>query len=186
MPPATKSSLGQRVMVLAKKGEDPKKVVESLGLGQGSAGGRRQDRAATPASSAAAAAPSHSDRQRPAGARRRGPAQPVGGRLKASPLARKWPRRRRSTWARCAAPARAAGSSAATSRHFFRASPRRAAQPRHRARSRAVTRLPRRNQLRSPGRPSPLWLPSVFHTRGCARRSPSACSRPSRPLPRST
>src|SRR5271154_1263265 len=27
-------SLGQRVMVLAKKGEDPKKVVESLGLGQ--------------------------------------------------------------------------------------------------------------------------------------------------------
>jgi pyruvate dehydrogenase E2 component (dihydrolipoamide acetyltransferase) len=80
-------SLGQRVMVLAKKGEDPKKVVESLGLGQSQpADGAKT--AATPASSAVAAPPSHSTgngQQTPSQEQ----AQPVGGRLKASPLARK-------------------------------------------------------------------------------------------------
>jgi pyruvate dehydrogenase E2 component (dihydrolipoamide acetyltransferase) len=90
-------SLGQRVMVLAKKGEDPKQVIESLGLGQAQpaagakaaatpAAGRKG--AATPGDSAAAPAPSHSTgngQQAPADEE----AQPAGGRLKASPLARK-------------------------------------------------------------------------------------------------
>ncbi len=80
-------SLGQRVMVLAKKGEDPKKVVESLGLGrsQPAAGAKV---AAAPASSAAPAAPSHSTGN---GQQATSPEQeqPVGGRFKASPLARK-------------------------------------------------------------------------------------------------
>jgi pyruvate dehydrogenase E2 component (dihydrolipoamide acetyltransferase) len=80
-------SLGQRVMVLATKGEDPEKVVESLGLGktQAAAGAKA---AAPPASAEVSTATSHSTgngQQAPAQAQ----AQPAGGRLKASPLARK-------------------------------------------------------------------------------------------------
>jgi pyruvate dehydrogenase E2 component (dihydrolipoamide acetyltransferase) len=83
-------ALGQRVMVLAKKGEDPKKVVESLGLRQGQAAAGGGKAPAQPAAVAAeAAAPGHST----TGNGQQAPAteehQPTGGRLKASPLARK-------------------------------------------------------------------------------------------------
>jgi len=92
-------ALGQRVLVLAKKGEDPKKVVESLGLGksQTAAGGNtaapaRQaqapvDAARAPDRAAATLAQGHS-----AGNGQQAPtvlAQSASGRLRASPLARK-------------------------------------------------------------------------------------------------
>ena len=78
-------ALGQRVMVLAKKGEDPQKIVDSLGLGKtpaAASGGAAKPKVAEETSVA-----SHS-----AGNGQQAPAveaQPVGGRLKASPLARK-------------------------------------------------------------------------------------------------
>jgi pyruvate dehydrogenase E2 component (dihydrolipoamide acetyltransferase) len=97
-------ALGQRVLVLAKKGEDPKKVAESLGSGAAKAassgetkkGGetKKAEAMAAPASSssgnsgAGAAAQTY-----PAGNGQQEPvAEPVhaaGGRVKASPLARK-------------------------------------------------------------------------------------------------
>ena len=81
-------SLGQRVMVLAKKGEDPKKVVESLGLGQ------TQPAASTtatvaPANSAASAAPPVHSTGNGQQATTPEQEQPARGRFKASPLARK-------------------------------------------------------------------------------------------------
>ena len=80
-------SLGQRVMVLAKKGEDPKKVVESLGLGQAQPAAGAKAAAPLPGA-AATTAPSHSTgngQQAPTQEQE----QPAGGRFKASPLARK-------------------------------------------------------------------------------------------------
>ncbi|HEX3451064.1 MAG TPA: dihydrolipoamide acetyltransferase family protein [Isosphaeraceae bacterium] len=78
-------ALGQRVMVLAKKGEDPQKIVESMGLGKTPAAA--SGAVARPNSAEESSAPSRS-----AGNGQQAPAveaQPVGGRLKASPLARK-------------------------------------------------------------------------------------------------
>jgi pyruvate dehydrogenase E2 component (dihydrolipoamide acetyltransferase) len=81
-------SLGQRVMVLAKKGEDPKKVVESLRLGQPSATAGSEAEAAPPsaASTAAAGHSTGNGQQAPPAVVEQTPAT---GRLKASPLARK-------------------------------------------------------------------------------------------------
>ena len=80
-------SLGQRVMVLAKKGEDPKKVMESLGLGkEPAAAGATAVPAAASARSAAPVSHSAGNGQQASSA----PAeQPAAGRIKASPLARK-------------------------------------------------------------------------------------------------
>jgi pyruvate dehydrogenase E2 component (dihydrolipoamide acetyltransferase) len=78
-------ALGQRVMVLAKKGEDPQKIAESLGLGKTPAAANAV--AAKPKAAEETSVPSHS-----AGNGQQAPAveaQQVGGRLKASPLARK-------------------------------------------------------------------------------------------------
>jgi pyruvate dehydrogenase E2 component (dihydrolipoamide acetyltransferase) len=78
-------ALGQRVMVLAKKGEDPQKIVESLGLGKTPVAASTA--AAKPKAMEETSAPSYSTgngQQAPAVE-----AQPVGGRLRASPLARK-------------------------------------------------------------------------------------------------
>ncbi len=83
-------ALGQRVMVLAKKGEDPKSIVASLGLGNGA-------KVAAPAKSGAiaerddmSAAASHSaGNGQQAAAPHEEPQATVGGRTKASPLARK-------------------------------------------------------------------------------------------------
>jgi pyruvate dehydrogenase E2 component (dihydrolipoamide acetyltransferase) len=78
-------ALGQRVMVLAKKGEDPQKIVESLGLSKNSA-------SATGAAAKPKAAEETPVPSRSTGNGQQEPpmeAQPVGGRLKASPLARK-------------------------------------------------------------------------------------------------
>ena len=181
-------ALGQRVLVLAKKGEDPKRSPRSLGLGQarkaaaagGKAEGQRrrrsrrarlrpQSHSAGNGQQTAAAEPP----QAAGGGRRQGqPAGPQGGRGGAA-----------STSARCAAPGPAAGSSAATSRRSSRGEPQagdRPAAPRQPARPRprgkAAARLGDRRR----------WPPSASPTRGCARRSPSGCRRPSRPLPRST
>ncbi len=89
-------ALGQRVLVLAKKGEDPKKVAESLGAKGGTAAAPAQKKKAEPApagGSSSGAAPaaqveSHSgdNGQQTLSAE---PARAAAGRVKASPLARK-------------------------------------------------------------------------------------------------
>ena len=98
-------ALGQRVMVLAKKSEDPKKVAASLGLG-GAGEGRRPpaDAAAveraTPADRRGGRPASHrrtGQRQRPAGRRRRTQAAEQRRGAAGSRPARwpgSWPRRR--------------------------------------------------------------------------------------------
>jgi pyruvate dehydrogenase E2 component (dihydrolipoamide acetyltransferase) len=75
-------ALGQRVMVLAKKGEDPKKVVESLGLGKPAA------EAKSAAATATATATAHSAANGQQSTTAAGVAS-VEQRLKTSPLARK-------------------------------------------------------------------------------------------------
>jgi pyruvate dehydrogenase E2 component (dihydrolipoamide acetyltransferase) len=81
-------SLGQRVMVLAKKGEDPKKVVESLGLEKVGASDAKSGTAAVSATKAVAADHSAGNGNGQQAAAAPEP-QAVGGRIKASPLARK-------------------------------------------------------------------------------------------------
>jgi pyruvate dehydrogenase E2 component (dihydrolipoamide acetyltransferase) len=82
-------ALGQRVMVLAKKGEDPAEVAKQAG-----SGAKAQAKAANVAKEPVAAEDGAKLAKRPAGAARsnghetREPAQD-GGRVKASPLARK-------------------------------------------------------------------------------------------------
>ena len=176
-------SLGQRVMVLAKKGEDPKKVVESLGLGQAqpAAGGKAE---AAPAGAAAAAAPSHSTgngQQAPAAEEQ----QPAGGRLKASPLARKVAASSQVELGQV----RGSGPGGRIVRRDIEAF----LQGEPKARRTAAATAPKPGGAAAPAtrpaspprRPAPLRPPSASRTRGCARRSPSACFRPSRPLPRS-
>ncbi len=80
-------SLGQRVLVLAKKGEDPKKVAESLGLGQKPASAATTTAPAS-AKAASATAASHSSGNGQQATAHEEQA-PVRGRVKASPLARK-------------------------------------------------------------------------------------------------
>ena len=102
----------------------------SLGLGRsrpaaGPAGEQGRARRRQPLPLAAAAAPRATP---PATASRPPCREEATGRSAGSRPVRwrgRWPRRRRSSWARCAARAPAAGSSAATSRHSSRASPRR-------------------------------------------------------------
>lgn len=85
-------ALGQRVLVLAKKGEDPKAVASSVGQGKASPA-----KAAAAATSAAPpqAAPAHADSTLVAGnghdssAVAAVTASPAGGRVRSSPLARK-------------------------------------------------------------------------------------------------
>jgi pyruvate dehydrogenase E2 component (dihydrolipoamide acetyltransferase) len=80
-------ALGQRVLVLAKKGEDPKQVAEQLGQKQGQAAVAKA--AARPAEAAATSAPapvavgSNGESTAPAEVRAE------GGRVKSTPLARK-------------------------------------------------------------------------------------------------
>jgi pyruvate dehydrogenase E2 component (dihydrolipoamide acetyltransferase) len=81
-------ALGQRVMVLAKKGEDPQKIVDSLGLGKAPAASTAaaKSKATEPEPETSAAIHSAGNGQQAPAVE----AQPVvGGRLKASPLARK-------------------------------------------------------------------------------------------------
>ncbi len=83
-------SLGQRVMVLAKKGEDPKKVVESLGLRSGArpaAGGKAGGSPRVPHGGGRPSRSQPAMASRPSTPGRA--SRPGGGRLKASPLARK-------------------------------------------------------------------------------------------------
>jgi len=94
-------ALGQRVMVLAKKGEDPKQVAEALGLRTEDGGQRTEDGRNQAVSSAATDHSSEDGRKqafssaaadRSAGNGQQTPAiaeEPSGGRHKASPLARK-------------------------------------------------------------------------------------------------
>ncbi len=130
-------ALGQRVLVLAKKGEDPKQVAESLGLGQA----RKPRPRPRPPEPRQPASRRDAARQRPARglratppatASRRRPTAEQPGRAGSRPARwrGRWPRRRRSTWARCAARAPAAGSSAATSRRSCKQSRRHAARRR--------------------------------------------------------
>jgi pyruvate dehydrogenase E2 component (dihydrolipoamide acetyltransferase) len=90
-------ALGQRVLVLAKKGEDPKQIAEKLGLGTAKAPGAAEEpktaaaAAAGPAAQPAAAPsrPADNGQQGPARAAEPVPIRAAGGRVKASPLARK-------------------------------------------------------------------------------------------------
>ncbi len=79
-------ALGQRVLVLAKKGEDPKQIAASLGSGAAQAPASPDKKKAEPATTPSAETrPPDNGQQAPA-------AEPVhasGGRVKASPLARK-------------------------------------------------------------------------------------------------
>ncbi len=121
-------ALGQRVMVLAKKGEDPKKVAErSAGRGRLLRPTRPRDGGGLP--NRAAARPAAAGPPRRGGGMPRAPPTTASRRTARAPQRRRaggvrrparWrarsPRRRTSTSARCAAPGPAAGSSAATSR----------------------------------------------------------------------
>ena len=96
-------ALGERVLVLAKKGEDPKQVAEKLGLSGAGSGGKSKaaaepaaekktepsqaaGRRSEPAQEASAEShPADNGQQTQA----EEPARPAGGRVKASPLARK-------------------------------------------------------------------------------------------------
>jgi pyruvate dehydrogenase E2 component (dihydrolipoamide acetyltransferase) len=77
-------ALGQRVMVLAKKGEDPKKIVDSLGLGKAASEGKSVTATATAIATAPDRSGSNGQQSTTASA-----PEPVGQRLKTSPLARK-------------------------------------------------------------------------------------------------
>ncbi len=77
-------ALGQRVMVLAKKGEDPKKIVDSLGLGKAASEGKIVAATATAIATAPDRSGSNGQQSTTASA-----PEPVGQRLKTSPLARK-------------------------------------------------------------------------------------------------
>src|ERR1700677_4591053 len=74
-------SLGQRVMVLATKGEDPKKIVESLGLGKAQAAAGAQ--AAAPLTSAGVSTATSHATGNGQQASAQVQEQPAGGRLKA-------------------------------------------------------------------------------------------------------
>ena len=91
-PAGDEVALGQRVMVLAKEGEDPKQVAAGLGLGGGQAAaspkaGGDEVKPAVAASGSTGATTSGNGQQEQEVAEP--PAEAHGGRLKASPLARK-------------------------------------------------------------------------------------------------
>ena len=164
-------ALGQRVLVLAKKGEDPKEIAAKLGSvgAPGASSGEKTKTAAEPAAAASGAAHSADNGQQTAAVE-----QPLaaGGRVKSSPLARK-----------VAAAAsvdirqlsglrdRAAESSAATSSSTSR---------RSRSLAKSATAAPpsspwRSTRWQSRSSPPPLAAPlphSAFA--GCERRSPAA------------
>jgi pyruvate dehydrogenase E2 component (dihydrolipoamide acetyltransferase) len=79
-------ALGQRVLVLAKKGEDPKQVAASLGSAAAQAPASSAKKKAEPATAPSAEThPADNGQQAPAPE----PVHAAGGRVKASPLARK-------------------------------------------------------------------------------------------------
>jgi pyruvate dehydrogenase E2 component (dihydrolipoamide acetyltransferase) len=78
-------ALGQRVLVLAKKGEDPKQVAASLGAGNGQAA----PKSAAPAAKADQAAAEVNHQLGSENGHREEATVAVGGRVKSSPLARK-------------------------------------------------------------------------------------------------
>ncbi len=89
-PAGDEVALGQRVMILAKKGEDPKQVAAGMGIGGGTGAAAPKPAAtevkpALSASGSGGATTSGNGQQEVAAA----PAEDHGGRLKASPLARK-------------------------------------------------------------------------------------------------
>ena len=98
-PAGDEVALGQRVMVLAKKGEDPKQVVAGLGLGGGQAA-RCRPRPPRPRRAAGLAASGSAERRPRAMGSKRSPLPPVeaqeaGSRPARSPA--RWPSRRSST-----------------------------------------------------------------------------------------
>jgi len=85
-------SLGERVLVLARKNEDPKQVAEALGLGKAGGAGKAAAPAATAAAAPAAAGgarPSSDNGKQVATMTVKAPVVAVGGRVRATPLARK-------------------------------------------------------------------------------------------------
>jgi pyruvate dehydrogenase E2 component (dihydrolipoamide acetyltransferase) len=91
-PAGDEVALGQRVMVLAKKGEDPKQVAAGLGLGEGQAApasktAETEVKPAVAASGSTGATTSGNGQQEQEVAEP--PVEAHGGRLRASPLARK-------------------------------------------------------------------------------------------------
>ena len=179
-------ALGQRVLVLAKKGEDPKEVAESAGLG-GTKARRR------PAKRKAAAAPA---------AERRAAAAPASGRTAASaddgrqPTQRPRPRRRRPGQVEPAGPQDRGGGQRRPrpgQRHRPRRPghpPRRRGVPRRRSRSRRASRR-RPPAARGRGRrrrlePAPAGRRAHPAHADAQDDRPADGRRPSRPPPRST
>ena len=200
-------ALGQRVMVLARKNEDPQKVAAEPGRGRPGEG-RGPKPAEKPTSTAAAerieaAAPTARGdgghdragrsrrRQRPAGGRSgngRQAAEAAGGPGRtaqgqpAGAEARRGVQRQPGPGARLGPqrpdrPARRRGLSRGSQ-------PPPAPPPA--GRRRPVGPAAGGTRRRRPGRPPPRWPRSASPIRGCARRSPSGWSRPSRPRRRST
>ena len=171
-------ALGQRVLVLAKKGEDPKEVAAKLGSGdaQTATKGAKAKTVAEPAAATSAAAHSADNGQQTAEAE---PPQghAAGGRVKSSPLARKV----------AAAASLDIGQLSGTGpggriirrdvEQYLQKKP----QP---AKAAAAPASARGAARRTTLEPRPHWRPSAFRTRGCERPSPSACRRPSRRPPR--
>ena len=164
-------ALGQRVLVLAKKGEDPKQIAEKLGVGSNKAAAPEKPR---PAPAAAAQAAEGNGQQSPPAAAAL-PAHTAGGRVKASPLARKVAAAASVDIGRVPGTGPAGRVIRRDVEQYLqtKAGPARAASRRH-------------NPPAHHGRLRRHWRRSGFPTRGCEKRSPSACRRPSRRLPRST
>ena len=173
-------SLGQRVMVLAKKGEDPKQIVESMGLGKAPAAAGAKT-AAAPASEAPAAAASHSSGNGNGQQATSAVEQPSGGRLKASPLARKVAASSQVELGQVLGSGPGGRIVRRDVDAFLQGEPRarKSTGPGKPACPRAIGR-------HRPGRRPRRRPPSASRTRGCARPSLSACFRPSRPHPRFT
>ena len=191
-PAGEEVALGQRVLVLAKKGEDPKQVAASFGGGQvllrrrpkpvrrSSRNPRFPQREAM---GLQLRATDEGNRSRP---------RPLRSRMQAASRRARWPER----WPQSehidlnrdrAEPDRAAGSSAATSRRFFQVPRRGLPHPRpprrlHRLRfqlPRGPSAAPSAPAIPPPAqrRPAAAGPPrprSASLILGCARRSPSA------------
>ena len=205
-------ALGQRVLVLAKKGEDPQQVAASLGGGP--AAKSKPTAAAAGVKAASTPKKAEAEDRGPAPDRSRGNGQqkpdagngrkavnegPQDGsdtrRLKVSPLARKLAESSGIELSRV----RGSGPGGRIVRRdieeILERSP--GSGPlRRRSRSRTKSMQPSRSPLPPRVRRRPRRLqrdrlrlrspPGASRTPGCARPSRSGCSRPSRPRPRST
>ena len=178
-------ALGQRVLVLAKKGEDPKQVAAQLSAGAAGAAAEKKPALSAAGRGGATTAAENGQKTDQAATTT---AESPGGRLRASPLARKMASSsqinlsqvrgsgpggriiRRDVEAYLAgAQAPTEGQSQAPAAPDAAPAPAVAAKPAPPPAERPAAPLPAR-----PSFTPPLSRPSAFLTAGCARRLPSA------------